>query len=276
MKNKRLQMLKVVVTFVMGVLMLFPMYWTLVTSLKPYVDIFSFPPKLIPNPVSLENWMLVLSLPETLRFVLNSLVVSLGSVIFKLLVATPAAYVLSRIAFRGRDVVAFLFIATVMIPALVVFIPLYVFMAGIQMVNSYFSYILVLTGFGTPFIIWILRAYFLTIPVQLEEAAMVDGCTTKGALVRIVLPLSFNGLGAAAIYGFITAWSDLLIGIIFISSAELRTLPMGLMAYMTEVKVLWGEISVLAILAILPPLILFLLFQKAFLEGMTSGGKGIY
>ena len=269
-------MLKVVVTFVMGVLMLFPMYWTLVTSLKPYVDIFSFPPKLIPNPVSLENWMLVLSLPETLRFVLNSLVVSLGSVIFKLLVATPAAYVLSRIAFRGRDVVAFLFIATVMIPALVVFIPLYVFMAGIQMVNSYFSYILVLTGFGTPFIIWILRAYFLTIPVQLEEAAMVDGCTTKGALVRIVLPLSFNGLGAAAIYGFITAWSDLLIGIIFISSAELRTLPMGLMAYMTEVKVLWGEISVLAILAILPPLILFLLFQKAFLEGMTSGGKGIY
>jgi multiple sugar transport system permease protein len=111
--------------------------------------------------------MSVLSLPETLGFVLNSLVVSLGSVIFKLLVATPAAYVLSRVVFRGRDAIAFLFIATVMIPALVVFIPLYVFMAGMHMVNSYFSYILVLTGFGTPFIIWILRAYFSAIPVQL-------------------------------------------------------------------------------------------------------------
>ncbi len=249
-----------------------PILWGLLTSLKMETSVALYPPQWLPTPVTFEHYWVLLTTTGVSRFFLNSLVLSIGTILLGLVVAAPGAYAAARFQFRGKHTILLTILATSMIPGISILIPIYLLAIRTQLLNSYLFMILVYGAWLIPQAIWFIKGFVEVVPRELEEAALLDGCTVIGAFRRIVLPLIQPGLAAVAILFFIFVWNDFLIGAVLTSREEMRTVQVGLVRFVQDIGIFWGQFMAYAMLAIAPILFAFLILQRRFVEGLTRGG----
>lgn len=249
----------------------FPFFWLLATSLKLPQDVFRREPAWIFEP-TLDNYRQVLFAPEihfqTAFF--NTLVITAASTVLSLLAGGLAAYSLARMRMRGKSLYSALVLWTRLLPPIALAIPLYIVLDRVDLLDTLAGLIIVNTAFNTPFVIWILRSFFAELPVELEEAALIDGCSRLGALVRIVLPLSGPGIVTAAALCAFWTWNDFLFAFIFARS-EAVTLMLVASRFQEEAGVNWGQLAAASTLAILPVLLFTFAIQKHIVRGLISG-----
>ena len=250
----------------------FPLFWMLSTSLKPSGEIFATPPRLVPLHPTLDNFWRLFAETPFVRFFENSLAVAGATVLLTLSVSALGAYSLTRYTFRGRDTVAGLILLTYMFAPIMIIIPFYILVKQFGLVNTRLALVLSYTTFCLPFCLWLLRAFFQSIPLELEEAALVDGAHRGKAVWYVMLPLALPGLIAAAIFTFILAWNDFLFALVLISSEELKTLPVGVNDLFNATIVDWGLIMAAGVMITAPTVVFFAAVQRYLVQGWTAGG----
>ncbi|WP_346026800.1 carbohydrate ABC transporter permease [Beduinella massiliensis] len=250
--------------------MLFPIFWTLLTSFKSEAEIFRFPPTIWPEHFTVDSYRYVLD-SNIPRQMLNSVAVCAQTIVVTLLLSTMGGFAFARATFRGKNVLLFFLVGTQMIPGLSNIITLYMMGSRMGLLNSHAYLVLIYSASSAPVCVWLMKGYFEQIPASLDEAALVDGCTRLGTLFRIVLPLVRTGIAACAMMVFVNAWNEFLVSLTMIGRTKLKTFPVGLQAFMADNDMDWMNLSAATILGLLPVLALFISFQKSFVEGMTSG-----
>lgn len=258
------------VLLIVCLLVLFPIYWMLTISLKTARDIYRVP-SLFPTNPTLINYQILLEQKHFLINIRNSLIVATAATVVSVFIATLASYSLVRLKYRFRGAIGRLILLAYLTPASLLFIPLSVLVAQLNLGNSLHGLVLVYMTFSTPFSTWLLMGYFKGIPTDLEEQAMVDGTTRLGAMFRVLLPLSTPGLVAVSIFTFTGAWNELLLALIFITSEDKRTVPLGLQYLITGDVFLWGPIMAGAVFSALPVMILYFLAQRYMVQGLSAG-----
>jgi multiple sugar transport system permease protein len=252
---------------------LFPIYWMVITSFKTRLELTTYPPSLFPQTVILDNFRDAFTNSDIPIYILNSVIVVSGSTFISLLFGTLAGYSLARFPFTPsfKENVSFWIISTRMIPPIVTIIPIYLIFRDLHILNSHLGLVIVYTGFTLPFTTWMMRAFVRDIPVELEEAAMVDGCTRLTALYKVILPLAAPGLAATAVFSIILVWNEFLFALILTTTSSSITLPVGIAGYVSQFEVLWGQMSAVGTVAIIPILIFTLAVQRYLVRGLTLG-----
>jgi multiple sugar transport system permease protein len=257
-------------------LAMLPMAWMLLTSLKSQFAALQYPPEWIPSRPTVEEYVRLLSPAsevgrEFLGYLLNSLWVSLATTVLGVVVAVPAAYAFSRFRFPGRNLLFYAVLVRNMFPAVVFLMPLFIMMRWLGLVNTQWSLILTYLTFGLPLSIWLLKGFYDNIPVQLEQAARIDGASRFKAFLLIVMPLSSPGIIATAIYSFIMAWNEYVYALTFLNDKSKLTLPVGLQKFFTEYATNWPGLMAASFIMSVPVVILFLILQKYFVRALTEG-----
>jgi ABC-type glycerol-3-phosphate transport system permease component len=250
----------------------FPFAWMLSTALKPSAEIFATPPTLVPHHATLENFVRLFRDTSFPTYFKNSVTVSLATVVLTLVVSALGAYGLTRFAFRGRDTVAGLILLTYMFAPIMIIIPFYLIVKQLGIVNTQLALVLSYTTFCLPFCLWLLRSFFQAIPLELEEAALVDGASQARAVWWVVLPLALPGLIATGIFTFILAWNDFLFALVLITSDELKTLPIGVNDLFNATIVDWGMIMAAGVMITVPTIAFFVAVQRYLIQGWGAGG----
>ncbi|MBP7494412.1 MAG: carbohydrate ABC transporter permease [Spirochaetales bacterium] len=252
---------------------LFPIYWMLATSLKENIDVFKVPPDLFPiNPTVNSYKMLEKGYTPISTFFINSVITSLGTVAISLAFSVLAGYALSRLRFRFRQSILMGVLVTQMFPLIVLVIPLYIFYVQLDLLNTYFGLILAYTSFALPFGIWMIKGFVDSIPTEIEEAAVVDGCNRWTILGRIVVPLIIPGIVATGVFSFLDAWNNLLFPLVLINDVTMKTLPPGMvLAFGGEFKHDWSGMMSASTIVSVPVIVIFILIQRYLVEGLTGG-----
>ncbi len=250
---------------------LVPIVWGLLTALKPTSQVLSYPPSWWPDPVTFEHFWTVWTQSAFPRFFLNSVIVTGFSVVLALLIATHAAYALARFDFPGKTALMLGILATSMIPGIAILVPLYNLAVHTGLYNTYFAMVLVYTAWQIPLLLWLLKGFFEKVPVELEEAALVDGASRLRAFYLIALPMARPGLLAGGILTMVFVWNDFLIGFTLTLNTEHRPLPVGLYTFISNIGIDWGPLMAATVMAIIPVLFAFLLLQRFLVEGLMAG-----
>jgi len=250
----------------------FPFLWMLSTSVKQSSEVFASPPTLVPRHLTLGNFARLLTETNFATYFGNSLTVSFATVVLTLGVSAVGAYGLTRFRFPGRETIAALILLTYMFAPIMVIIPFYILVKQLGLVNTHLALVLSYTTFCLPFCLWLLRAFFQSVPLELEEAALVDGAHRGRAVWHVVLPLALPGIIAAGIFTFILAWNDFLFALVLISSDELKTLPVGVNDLFNATIVDWGMIMAAGVMITLPTVGFFVGVQRYLIRGWGSGG----
>lgn len=253
------------------VVALFPFYWTVISSLKAPNEILQTPLTYMPVQPTLENYRVVLFERPFLRSLLNSLFVAVSASLIGLVLSGLGAYALARFRFRGHRFISLFILFTQMFPLAVLIVPLFIVWRTFHLTNTLPGLIGVNIAITLPLGLWLLRAYYSSIPEELEDAARVDGCTYFGVFWRIILPLSVPGLIAVFIYCFTVCWQEYLFAITFISSDPLKTLPLVLNSFSSERGTDWGGMMAASVLMTVPVALIYLLLQRYFMAGLTAG-----
>ncbi|MHB2167801.1 carbohydrate ABC transporter permease [Alsobacter sp. R-9] len=252
------------------VLVLFPIYWMTITSLKLPREIYR-QPSLWPNVITFNNYRQLIEDKGFLLAIRNSLVVAGAVTVIAVVISSLAAYSLARFRYRFRGLVGRLILFAYLTPTSLLFIPLSILMAKLGLGNSLHGLILVYLTFSLPLSTWLLQGYFRGVPRELEEQGMIDGLTRLGSLIRIVMPLSAPGIAAVAIFTFTGAWNELLLALVLTSSESVRTAPLALNYLITSDVLPWGPLMAGAVLSSLPLMILYFVAQRFMVQGMTAG-----
>lgn len=253
--------------------MLFPFYWMIITSLKFESEIFNFTDNpLWVNKPSLENYVSLLKTPLFGRWLFNSAVVALSTTAFSLALAIPAGYAVAKMRFRGVTVIAMLIFITYLVPKTLLFVPIAQFMGQIHMLGGLPALVLSFPTFMIPFCTWLLIGFFRGIPHDLEECAMIDGCSRIGAIIRITLPLAIPGILTAGIFAFTLSWNELLYPLVLVSGDANKTLTLGVMSNLARSDYyFWGPLMAASTIASIPIAILFFVFMDWYVSGLTAG-----
>jgi len=254
------------------VLVVFPFYWMTVTSFKTEDQMRSLVSVFWPSPFALENYVQLLTKTDFVTWYGNSAFVAISSTLVATAIGTLGAYALARLRFMGRAFMSSAVLITYLVPPSILFIPLYAQIRTFGLADSLAGLIAAYPSFTVPFVTWLMMGYFESIPVELEEAAMIDGATRFGAFRRIILPLAAPGVLAAALYAFTQAWNEFLYALVFITNVKLRTLPVGLSSFITGDVYGWGYLMAGAVLTTLPVIVVYIYLQKYMVEGLTAGG----
>lgn len=254
-----------------AVLFLFPYVVMFCTAAKPDRELRTSPPRLTPVHWQLENFLTVLADPGFQSWFRVSLIVATASTLLVIVAAVPAAYHTARARFPGRTAFLFLVLVTQMFSPTALVVGLYREFFELDLVNTYAALILTNAAFNLAFAIWILRAFFASIPREMEEAAAVDGCGRIGALVRIVLPLALPGIVTAVIFAFIAAWNEYIVALTLMTDADMKPLTVGITSYVTAYVQHWNLLFAASILAIAPVVVLFVLVEPYLVGGLTAG-----
>jgi N,N'-diacetylchitobiose transport system permease protein len=255
---------------VVALLFAFPVYWMVITAFKGADQIQTYVPVFIPTP-TLDNFTKAISQPHFTDFLRNSVVVTMATVGLAIVVGFLAAATVARTKFRGKGSFLLLVAVAQMAPFEALLIPFFLFMRDTPVYGQLPSLILIYFIFTLPFTIWSLRGFISGIPVDLEEAAMVDGCSRLGAFMRVTVPLLGPGLVATSIFCFITAWNEYFYAFVFMTDAQNYTLPVWLGSFRTNFGTDWGATMAASTLFTLPVLVFFLLIQKRMVSGLTAG-----
>jgi multiple sugar transport system permease protein len=256
----------------LAIMFLFPFYWAAVSSVRPELGMLSTPVEYWPREFTLENYKLLARTLSFRKFFLNSLIVGGLTTVLCLSIAIGAAYSLARFRFRGRNVFRLSFLITYLFPPILLLVPLFIIIRSLGLLNTYWGLMLAYSTYNLPFATWMLISYFQALPAELEDAAMVDGCTRVGAFLRVLLPLAAPGVAAAAIFIFIYAWNEYLLAMMFTTSPDVRTLPVGLSMFLAdEHQTMWGALSAGVVVSCLPAAVLFTFIQRQLVRGLTAG-----
>jgi len=261
---------------VMCIFALFPFAWMFSTSIKTPQEAFVIPPRWIPNHISFSAYRVLWDAKAANnnnfpRYFLNSAIVSLGTMILSVMIAVPAAYAFARFVFPGKNWFFYAILGRNMFPLVVFLVPLFQLMATLKLQNNYFGLTLAYLTFSLPLAIWLLKGFFDNIPVELEKAARIDGCTRFGAFFRVILPLTIPGIVATAIYSFIGAWNEYIFATTLTSDPKLRTLPVGQGFFLTENSSNWAGLMAVSLVISIPVVAFFLLLQRYFIRALTEG-----
>jgi len=256
---------------VLLVVVSFPFYWMTITALKSETQMRSLLSMFWPDPVVLDNFRHLLGQTDFMAWFKNSVLVSVSSTFVATAIGTLGAYSLARLRFLGRAFLSSAVLITYLVPPSILFIPLYAQIRNLGLADSLAGLIAAYPSFTVPFVTWLLMGYFESIPVELEEAAMIDGATRFGAFRRVILPLAAPGVLAAGLYAFTQAWNEFLYALVFITDVKLRTLPVGLSSFITGDVYGWGYLMAGAVLTTLPVIAAYIYLQKYMVEGLTAG-----
>ncbi len=250
---------------------LFPIVWTFLTSLKVEKDIITINLQYLPQSITFDNYAAIWNRSGFPTLITNSAIVTVFTLLTTMLIGTLAAYSLSRYQFRGRNWILQFYLVIRMFPVVLMIVPLFVIMRRLSLLDTRFGLALAYTTFLLPFCVWMMKGFFDSIPVDLEEAARIDGCTRLGALIRIALPLVRSGLVATAVFIGIASWNEFLFALMLTTSQGSRTWPVGLQLMIGEFQLPWGSFSAGGIISIIPIIIFFAIVQRSIIRGITAG-----
>jgi multiple sugar transport system permease protein len=250
----------------------FPALWILLTSLKTETELVSKPITYWPHNGTLQNYVQAFTDQPLLKYMLNSLTVALVATAVSLVVSAFAAYAIARLNLKHRQLILTCIVASSMFPLVTLLVPIFETMRALNLLNTYTALVLPYTVLNLPVCTLVLVGFFQSIPKDLENAAMIDGCTRLGALWRVVVPLAAPGVFTAGILAFVNAWDEFLLALSLNASASMRTLPVGITLYQGEFTFPWPIISAALIVAIVPVAVLIAIFQERVVGGLTQGG----
>jgi len=248
-----------------------PVLWMLSGSFKSNTEIFEYPPRLITDAFSFQAYVTIFNDPEKIRFFINSYVVSGVVTMLTLLIAIMAAYAFSRFDFPFKKLLNMIIVSVQAVPPITLLIPYFGLMVTLGLYNTYAGLILTYMVFTLPYAIIMMTGYFNTLPRELDEAVRVDGAGSWTALWRILVPISVPGIVSVGIYTFMIAWNEYLFALTLTKTNDMRTVPIGIQLLMGQHSYEWNEMMAMSILGSIPVLALFLLFQRYFIGGLTSG-----
>jgi len=254
---------------------IFPVLWIMLMSIKLPRDAVAIPPVFIFQPtldsyrsLFISGWQA--STINIMGYLKNSIIIAFASTTISVFAAMFAAYSLSRFRYRGRNLIGFVIIATRMLPPIATIVPMFLLMNALKLLDTHLGLILAYTAVNVPFAVWMLRGFIDEVPLELEDAARIDGCSRLGSLWRVVLPLIAPGMAASSVYAFLLAWNDFALALI-LTSRQAKTLPLMVMAFFTSEGVEWGPMAAAVTVALLPPILFVILMQKHLAKGLTMG-----
>lgn len=248
-----------------------PLVWVFSTSFKRNEESISFPPKFLPENVTFDNYKFVLTDPGLVHSLINSFVVSIGSTILSVTVSALGGYAFARFEFKAKNLIMSVILGLFMIPVIINIIPLYTMLSAAGMLNSSLALILTFQILIIPLNILLLKNYFETIPKDLEESALIDGCSRLGVLMRITMPLSMPGFAIAAVLAFRFSWNEFILPIVLANRPDSMVFQVALYQFISIYRIEWGYLTAGITLAIIPVLVLMLVFQKQMIRGLTLG-----
>jgi len=249
----------------------FPVLWMLASSFKSNTEIFAYPPRLIGESFYFEAYRAVLTDPQQLRFFFNSYLVSTLVTIFTLVVGILGGYSFSRYDFKFKNHLNLIIIGVQAVPPITLMIPYFGLIVALKLYNTYWALILTYMIFTLPYAIIMMTGYFNTLPRDLDEAVMIDGGSTFVALWRVLVPISLPGIVSVGVYTFMLAWNEFLFALTLTRTNDMRTVPVGIQLLMGQHSYEWNQMMAMSVLGSLPVLILFLIFQRYFIAGMSAG-----
>lgn len=250
-----------------------PVYWMLTISLKTEVDQFASPPKWFAFTPTLAHYYDAFSTRSFGKYLITSAIVATLSTACAMVLGTLAAYGLSRFRLRGQldRRLSLWILSTRMFPPIVTAVPLFLMMRDLRLINTITSLVIVYTALNLPFVVWMMRGFFKELPRELEEAAMVDGDTRLGALVRVILPLVTPGLAATAVFCLIVSWNEFLLALVLTQTDAAMTLPVGIAGRVTQYEIKWGVMSAAGVVAMVPILVFAMAVQRYLVRGLSLG-----
>jgi multiple sugar transport system permease protein len=255
----------------LSVFVLGPFAWLVISSFETRLQLFSRPPMLFPFPPFLGNYLETLSDPSLLLSLRNSLIVATCTTVAALLLGSLGAYAFARLKVPGKEPLFLAILSTQMLPGIVLLIPLYIIMRTLGLLYTYQGLILASLCFTLPYVIWLLRAFFISIPPDIEDAARVDGCSRLGAVFRVVIPLSAPGFVSTGILAFIAGWNEFLTASVMTNNAT-KTFTVRMAMYIGEETTSYEHMFAAAVIGTIPVLLLVIAFQRYIVRGMTEGG----
>lgn len=271
--NRKKNIFYCIVALIVFCILLFPLYWIFVTSLKTEQEIFQTPPTFWPKVLNTVSYLVQLDNGDfnMFRSFGNSLIIAISSMMISIVLAVPASYGIARYAFKGKKLVILGFLVTQMLPVSVLLTPLFIMFKNMHLYNTLWATIFADATIGIPFSILILKNYFASIPKELEEAAYIDGCTRFTAFFKVLIPIAKQGVIVCGIFSFLYAWGDLAYGMTFIIDQEKRPITAGIFNFMGQYGTKWSYLTAFAVVTIIPVALIFIFMQKYIISGMTSG-----
>lgn len=256
-------------TYLVACLFAFPIFWIFLMAFKTSVDAFTLPPKLIFEPV-LENFERVFQNSYFISNYRNSFILAFSSTLLSLLLGVPTAYAITRFQFRGKRLLSFWILVTRMAPASAMVVAYFMILNHLNLIDTLPGLIVVYMSFNIGYIIWMVRGFILSVPIECEEASVIDGCTRFQSFIKITLPLCVPGIVSVGIQAFIFAWNEFLYALI-LTRTNWKTAPIAVLSYITSEGIAWGELAAASMLIVLPVLVLALCVQKYIVSGLTMG-----
>jgi multiple sugar transport system permease protein len=257
--------------FIIVLFAVFPILWAFLTSVKREEAIITRVMQYIPQEVTFENYVAIWTRSNFPTLLTNSVVVTALTTVICAVIGTLASYAIARFQFRGRRELMLFYLVIRMFPAVMIIIPLFILMRNLGLLDSRLGLALAYTTFLLPVFIWMMKGFFDAVPLELEDAARIDGCSRIGAMVRVILPLVVGGLTATAVFVAIGAWNEFLFALMMTTSTGSRTWPVGLQLMVGEFQLPWGSLAAGGIISIIPVILLFALVQRALVRGLTAG-----
>ncbi len=240
-------------------------------ALKNPTEQFQIPPTFFPKHATLENFVDAWNQPGFPRYFLNSLLITVSATALVSAISIFGAYGFTRLRFSGRGFFFVIILFSQMFCLAAIMVPLYRILGNLGLIDTYPGLIIAYVGFNVPVGVWLLRSFLVSIPIELEEAALVEGCTKLTAFIRVVVPLLRSGIGATAAYIFFVSWQEFLFALIFMTSQNHRTLPVGIMDFVGQYETNWGNLMAASILVIIPVFVIFIFLQRQLIAGLTQG-----
>jgi multiple sugar transport system permease protein len=271
--SKRRNIIYSFISVIILCILLFPLYWIFVTSIKMEKEIFRIPPTFWPEVLNLKSYMVQLEIGDFNMFHSfgNSLIISLGAMIISIILAVPASYGIAKYNFKGKKSIVLGFLITQMLPVSVLLTPLFIIFKNMNLYNTFWSTIIADSTIGIPFSVLILKNYFASIPRELEESAYIDGLNRFTAFMKVLIPIAKQGVVVCGVFSFLYAWGDLAYGMTFILDQQKRPITAGIFNFMGQYGTKWSYLSAFAVVTIIPVALIFIFMQKYIISGMTSG-----
>jgi multiple sugar transport system permease protein len=257
--------------FFFVVIVAFPLYWNILTSLRTAKEVYQREGMLTPDALTFENYVKLFDGTQMIPWLINTSIVTFVATIVSLVAGVFAAYAMARLRFRGGESLGKTVLFLYLLPQTLLFIPLFVLLNEVELLNTRMAFYLTYPTLVLPFITWLLLGYFKGLPVELEDAARIDGCSRVGVLYRIVLPLAAPGIIAAAVFSITNLWNEFLYALVFVSSDTLWTVQIGLRSFQLADTMLWGLTMAGAVVTTVPPVLVYMLLQRFVVGGLTMG-----
>jgi len=261
----------VLLLFLIAALIMLPILWTFATSLKPLPEVNTYPPRWTSPSMSFRPYVDMFFYLPFATYTVNSLVVALSATALTLLIGSLAGFAFARFDFQGKTLFLLVFLLSQMLPGASVIVPLFQLLKEVGLYDSLLGLTLIHTAILLPFVIWLLYGFFSGIPREVEDAALIDGCSRLMALRKVLLPLALPGLGGTALFAFLGSWNEFFFALILTTSDSTRTIPVGIGLFVGEFSDVWNQMSAAAIFFSIPPLVLFLMMRRTFVKGLVAG-----